>query len=30
LQVWPGDTPPTREVLCDLRRGDTITIAWTN
>jgi len=27
LQVWPGDTPPTREVLCDLRRGDTITLS---
>jgi arylformamidase len=27
LQVWPGDTPPTREVLCDLRRGETITLS---
>jgi arylformamidase len=27
LQVWPGDTPPSREVLCDLRRGDTITLS---
>jgi arylformamidase len=27
LQVWPGDTPPTREVLCDLRRGDPITLS---
>jgi arylformamidase len=27
LQVWPGDTPPTREVLCDLRRGDTVTLS---
>lgn len=27
LQVWPGDTPPRREVLCDLRRGDTITLS---
>jgi arylformamidase len=27
LRVWPGDTPPTREVLCDLRRGDTITLS---
>jgi arylformamidase len=27
LRVWPGDTPPSREVLCDLRRGDTITLS---
>jgi arylformamidase len=27
LQVWPGDTPPTREVLCDLRKGDTVTLS---
>jgi arylformamidase len=27
LKVWPGDTPPTREVLLDLRRGDTITLS---
>jgi arylformamidase len=27
LQVWPGDTPPSREVLCDLRRGDIITLS---
>jgi arylformamidase len=27
LQVWPGDTPPSREVLCDLRRGDNITLS---
>jgi arylformamidase len=27
LQVWPGDTPPRREVLCDLRRGDNITLS---
>lgn len=27
LQVWPGDTPPTREVLLDMRRGDTITLS---
>jgi arylformamidase len=27
LRVWPGDTPPTREVLCDLRRGDNITLS---
>lgn len=27
LAVWPGDTPPRREVLCDLRRGDNITLS---
>jgi arylformamidase len=27
LKVWPGDTPPAREVLCDLRRGDNITLS---
>src|SRR5262249_126060 len=27
LAVWPGDTPPKREVLCDLRRGDVITLS---
>jgi kynurenine formamidase len=27
LQVWPGDTPPSREVLCDMRRGDNITLS---
>jgi arylformamidase len=27
LAVWPGDTPATREVLCDLRRGDNITLS---
>lgn len=27
LAVWPGDTPPSREVLCDLRRGDAITLS---
>jgi arylformamidase len=27
LQVWPGDTPLSREVLCDLRRGDNITLS---
>ena len=25
LKVWPGDLPPTREVLSDLRRGDAVT-----
>lgn len=27
LRVWPGDTPPTREVLADMRRGDAITLS---
>ncbi|HEY7329458.1 MAG TPA: cyclase family protein [Gemmataceae bacterium] len=27
LQVWPGDTPPTRELLCDMHRGDQITLS---
>lgn len=27
LKVWPGDTPPQREVLCDLARGDNITLS---
>lgn len=27
LRTWPGDTPPTREVLCDLARGDNITLS---
>lgn len=27
LQVWPGDTPPTREVLLDLDRGDNLTLS---
>ncbi len=27
LRVWPGDTPPRREVLLDLRRGDEITLS---
>ncbi len=27
LAVWPGDTPPTREVLCDLARGDSVTLS---
>ena len=27
LQVWPGDTPPTREVLLDMKRGDNITLS---
>lgn len=27
LAVWPGDTPASREVLCDIARGDTVTLS---
>ena len=27
LQVWPGDTPPSREVLLDIAKGDNITLS---
>ncbi len=27
LAVWPGDTPPSREVLLDISRGDNITLS---
>lgn len=27
LAVWPGDTRASREVLCDLKRGDNITLS---
>lgn len=27
LVVWPGDTPPSREVLQDLKKGDTVTLS---
>jgi kynurenine 3-monooxygenase len=27
INVWPGDTPLTREVLCDLSKGDNITLS---
>ncbi|MGL4555007.1 MAG: cyclase family protein [Gemmataceae bacterium] len=27
LAVWPGDTPPSREVLLDIARGDNITLS---
>jgi arylformamidase len=27
LAVWPGDTPPTREFLLDMERGDGITLS---
>jgi arylformamidase len=26
LKVWPGDTPPSREVLLDIGRGDNLTL----
>jgi arylformamidase len=26
-KVWPGDTPPRREVLLDMQRGDNITLS---
>ena len=27
LKVFPGDTPPSREVLLDLARGDALTLS---
>lgn len=27
LQVWPGDTPPSREILLDMERGDNLTLS---
>jgi arylformamidase len=27
LAVWPGDTPPVREVLLDIARGDNLTLS---
>jgi arylformamidase len=27
LRVWPGDTPPAREMLYDMRQGDTVTLS---
>lgn len=27
LAVWPGDTPASREVLCDMGRGDNLTLS---
>ncbi len=27
LAVWPGDTPPTREILCEISKGDSITLS---
>lgn len=30
LAVWPGDTPPTRQVLLDMARGDVVTLSTLN
>lgn len=27
LAVWPGDTPPSREILLDMKRGDSLTLS---
>ncbi len=27
LQVWPGDTPPSREILLEIARGDNLTLS---
>jgi arylformamidase len=27
LKVWPGDTPPTREVLMQIEKGDVVTLS---
>ena len=27
FQVWPGDTPPSREILMDMKRGDNVTVS---
>ena len=27
LKVWPGDTPVSRELLCDMKRGDNLTLS---
>jgi kynurenine 3-monooxygenase len=27
LGVWPGDTPLSRQVLCDIEKGDTVTLS---
>ncbi len=27
LTVWPGDTPPSREVICDLHDGASVTLS---
>ncbi|NER95620.1 MAG: hypothetical protein F6J86_17570 [Symploca sp. SIO1B1] len=27
IKVWPGDTSPSRDILCDLQKGDNITLS---
>ncbi len=27
LQVWPGDTPPSRQVLCDMKQGANLSLS---
>ena len=27
FQVWPGDTPPSREILMDMKKGDNVTVS---
>jgi arylformamidase len=27
MKVWPGDTPPAREILMDMKRGDPVTLS---
>lgn len=27
LKVWPGDTPPSREILLDMAKGDNLTLS---
>ena len=27
FQVWPGDTPPNREILMDMKNGDSVTLS---
>jgi arylformamidase len=27
LKVWPGDTPPSRQVLCDMKKGANLTLS---
>jgi arylformamidase len=27
LKVWPGDTPPSRQVLCDMKQGASLTLS---
>jgi arylformamidase len=27
LKVWPGDTPPSRQILCDMKQGANLTLS---